>query len=157
MGMRKTAFKLTKGRAKTICDALENGHTRAAAAAAAKIARQTLHDWVRSGKQPGADPELAAFAERVEQAEGKAEHLAVSKLWEKVLAGNVYAITYWLEQRASENWRRKPEQKPPEHVDVVINIPDALKPPGNGGNNGKAEQDGVCRVARSGEARTNAH
>ena len=91
---------------KRVVDALNAGVSLVGAAYAARISRASLMEWLargRDGEQP-----YATFLDRVTEARGKAERKVVDALMIKIREGNVPAAIFWLQQRAPDEWNRKP-------------------------------------------------
>ncbi len=103
MAGRKT--KLTPERQRTITDALERGHYARAACALAGIDESTYYRWLERGRKARRG-RYRAFCEAVDQAEAKAENIAVLALQREVLRGDMRAVTFYLERRYPARWGR---------------------------------------------------
>jgi response regulator of citrate/malate metabolism len=97
-------------RVDTLIKAIENGHTREAASAAAGISSRTLRRWIVER------PELR---ERVEIAEGNAEAKYVGLLNKAAMGGDVKAIMFWLERRRPYSYGRV------DRVDMIVRLEQA--------------------------------
>lgn len=125
--------KLNPGLEAKICDVLATGQSRAAAAASVGISRETFYNWVKKAKNDDGSlkngGKYRRFLDNVEAAEDEAESLVVNKLRQNVMEGSQRAIEFWLTSRRSETWNPRTTQDVSHSGDVVVTIPDSLKPP----------------------------
>lgn len=86
--------KLTPARRELILEALRQGSTRTAAAAAAGIDKSTLFEWLRI---------FPIFSDAVKKAEAEAELSSVQTI-RKAAADTWQAAAWWLERRRPAEW-----------------------------------------------------
>jgi predicted DNA-binding transcriptional regulator AlpA len=87
-----------------LCQALRVGAFPADAAAYAGISRSTLYRWLKAGREPGAEPRLAAFAVAVRQAEAHAVIAALEVIFRCGAEGDWRAACWWLERMYPDDW-----------------------------------------------------
>ena len=90
--------KLTPEVEARLCQTLRAGAFPADAAAYAGISRSTLYRWLKAGREPGAEPRLAAFATAVRQAEAHAVVAALKVIFRCGMEGDWRAACWWLER-----------------------------------------------------------
>ncbi len=94
-------------RAKRIVDAVAQGATRAVAAEAANVDRNTLLGWLRKGRE-GVEP-YASFLDRVKTAEAKGEAELLSTI--RIASGKSWQAAAWLlERRHPKRYALRPER-----------------------------------------------
>ena len=108
--------KLTPERAQAIALAVSEGHYLQHAAAAAGVARSTVHSWLARGRaareqldrggepQPGEEPYLD-FLEALEGAEKCAAELGIAPIRAAMERGDWRAAAWYLERRFPGHWR----------------------------------------------------
>lgn len=93
-------------KAKRIVDVVAKGGSRTAAAAAARISRSALMQWLargRDGEQPFQD-----FLHRVKAAEAQAEDLMVSAVRTAAMEPRYWqAAAWWLERARPAEWAKR--------------------------------------------------
>lgn len=82
---------------------LSRGATRTAACGAARISRQTLHNWMR---------DIDGFKQMVTEAEGLARAVAEDGLWHLIEVKDGPSIRFWLQTRHGKDFRK---------ADTIIN------------------------------------
>lgn len=114
---------------KRICDAIKAGHSYASAARAGGISETTFHEWYARGTKTNAprgdeDGLYAAFAKRVDRADGEAEKRALEAITALFGAENEKvrfdAARWWLERRRRADWAA-----PKETVDEPMTAEEA--------------------------------
>lgn len=95
---------------KRIVDAVARGCTRAAAAEAAGIHRDTLQEWLARGRE--GDAEYSDFAYRVEKADAEAENVMVGVVRGVAIGADGekpiwQAAAWWLERRRPESYAKR--------------------------------------------------
>lgn len=103
--------KLTPEIAKRIIDLVRAGNFAEAAAGAAGITRQTLHNWLRRGAEEGEGP-FFDFAQELEIAAGEAEAKDVLSLVKA--GGKDWRAIAWRLERRCARWRRPDPSEPTE-------------------------------------------
>lgn len=90
-------------KAKKIVDAIAAGNSRACAAASAGIHTRTLHEWLSRGID--GEARFIQFAQRVREADSKAERKVVDALVARIESGDINAVKFWLKTRRGRTWR----------------------------------------------------
>ena len=108
--------KLTPERAQAIALAVSEGHYLQHAAAAAGVARSTVHNWLARGRlarerldgggepEPDEEPYLD-FLDTVEGAERCAAELGIAPIRDAMERGDWRAAAWYLERRLPSHWR----------------------------------------------------
>lgn len=111
----------------TIVEALRNGHFIDTAAALAGCSKAQAHRWLRAGAQADADADLRRFAIEANQAVAEAEDKALSYLREAVEAGDLKAVTWFLERRYPEHWAPKIQHVVRQEVGDILDRVESLE------------------------------
>lgn len=111
----------------TIVEALRNGHFLDTAAALAGCTKAQANRWLRLGSLPDADADLRRFAIEAHQAIAEAEDKALGYLGEAVAAGDLKAVTWFLERRYPEHWAPKIQHVVRQEVDDILDRVESLE------------------------------
>ena len=105
--------------------ALRKGNTLTAAAEAAGIRRETLHDWLEQGEadaRAGRNGEKRHLYHTVKKALAEAETRKVGVIDKAGTDGTWTAAAWWLERRRPSDWGKPPERVTVETEPITINI-----------------------------------
>ncbi len=104
---------------RAIVQALKDGNTNAAAAAAGGITVATMWRWRQA---------MPEFDEQCQDAEFSFERRAVQYLVNQMAGGNLSAVLFWLERRRKEDWGRRDyslDNLTPSRITVIEAVPPA--------------------------------
>lgn len=88
--------KYSDEKAKDICDAIAQCNTYRVAALINGVAERTFYEWKERYPQ---------FTQQIEEAEARAEHMAVTALRMNMMSGDTAALKFYLTHRRGDDWR----------------------------------------------------